>query len=173
MAEKRTEKKMEQDNSREPIEISEDMLVSEDENDARTDFEKEMSYYPRLTLFLIAINIIVFVWQIISGALESQAAIISAGALYQVDSEGTGGTDHFVPVMGYDDRGADGLWYGAYNTWHEEETIDWYQFQGMSDNYTWGWDMPHLSGPVNPILFLLHPQLLFLSSPPCCLSELA
>ncbi len=74
---------MEQDNSEDPIQISEDMLVSEDENDAKTDFEKGMSYCPKLTIFLITINIIVFIWQIISGTLESQAAIISAGALYR------------------------------------------------------------------------------------------
>ncbi len=58
--------------------------------------------------------------------------------MFLVDSEGNGQTDHFVSVLGYDDRGADGLWYGAYNTWHEGETIDWYQFRGMSANYSWG-----------------------------------
>jgi len=58
--------------------------------------------------------------------------------MFLVDSDGDGGTDHFVPVFGYDDRGADGLWYGLYTTWSEAETIVWKQFRGMSSSYKWG-----------------------------------
>lgn len=56
--------------------------------------------------------------------------------MFLVDSNGDGGTDHFVPVLGYDDRGNDGLWYGCYTTWSESETISWYQFQDMGTD--WG-----------------------------------
>ncbi|MBN1590169.1 MAG: tandem-95 repeat protein [Pirellulales bacterium] len=58
--------------------------------------------------------------------------------MFLVDSSGDGGTDHFVPVLGYDDRGADGLFYGFYTTWSESETIRWERFRGMSSSYTWG-----------------------------------
>jgi VCBS repeat-containing protein len=58
--------------------------------------------------------------------------------MFLVDSKGDGGTDHFVPVIGYDDRGDDGKFYGCYTTWSENETVSWRQFRGMSDDYTWG-----------------------------------
>lgn len=58
--------------------------------------------------------------------------------LLAVDSSGNGGVDHSVTGIGYDDRGADGLWYACFNTWHEDETVDWYQFRGVSDSYGWG-----------------------------------
>lgn len=56
--------------------------------------------------------------------------------MFLVDSDGDGGTDHFVPVLGYEDRGAQGKWYGLYTTWDENETIEWQQFQGMGT--PWG-----------------------------------
>lgn len=59
-----------------PLLIDENMLA-----DNRLDFERGMSYFPPLTLILISANIIVFLWQISTGALASQAAIINAGAL--------------------------------------------------------------------------------------------
>ena len=38
---------------------------------------------------------------------------------------------HSMIAFGYDDRGEDGLWYAAYNTYHEAETIDWYPFSNL------------------------------------------
>lgn len=64
----------------EPMWISEDMLSDQPE-DTRIDFEQGMSYFPPLTLMLITANIVVFIWQITTGALESQEAIIASGAL--------------------------------------------------------------------------------------------
>jgi len=65
-------------------------------------------------------------------------AEIGAGRpiMFLVDTDGNGGTDHFIPVFGYDDRGQGGLWYACYTTWHEAETVDWYQFRGMGND--WG-----------------------------------
>jgi len=37
--------------------------------------------------------------------------------------------------LGYEDRGDDGLWYASYNTWHEEETVDWYEFQDVGNRF--------------------------------------
>ena len=73
---------------------------------------------------------------------EDLMAEIDAGRpmMFLVDSNGDGATDHFVPVLGYVDRGVNGLWYGLYSTsWLGElETIIWKQFRPMSDTYTWG-----------------------------------
>jgi len=55
-----------------------------------------------------------------------------------VDSSGNGRIDHSMTGIGYDDRGADGLWYASYNTWHESETINWYQFRRTSSDYGFG-----------------------------------
>lgn len=64
-----------------PIPISEDMLEAEDRESQRIDFEKGISYFPLLSIALILVNILVFIWEIQTGALESQEAIIRAGAL--------------------------------------------------------------------------------------------
>ena len=49
----------------------------------RVEFEQGMSYAPRVTLMLIAMNLIVFGWEALSGALGSEQAIIGAGALWR------------------------------------------------------------------------------------------
>jgi hypothetical protein len=73
--------------------------------------------------------------------------------MFLVDSQGDGGTDHYVPVFGYDDRGLDGLWYGLYDTWSEEETIRWEMFRPMSSDYGWGVAYGTFVHPVSdPIL---------------------
>lgn len=94
--------------------------------------------------------------------------------LLNVDSSGDGRNDHSITGIGYEDRGVDGLWYASYNTWHESETIDWYQFRPRSSDYIYGLysmayvhpldyalggmdisfmdftEPPELSGPINP-----------------------
>ncbi len=61
-----------------PPVISADMLEPED---LRVEFERGMSYAPKVTLALIALYVAVFVWEVASGALQSREAIIAAGAL--------------------------------------------------------------------------------------------
>lgn len=67
-------------------------------------------------------------------------AEINAGRplMFLVDTVGDGYTDHFVPVLGYDDRGIDGLWYGFYTTWSEQEAVQWREFQPMGTGTSWG-----------------------------------
>lgn len=55
-----------------------------------------------------------------------------------VDSNGDGSSDHFIPIIGYDDRGEDGLFYASYTTWHESETLDWFTFSPTSNDYVVG-----------------------------------
>jgi rhomboid protease GluP len=64
------------------VKLTDDML-EEPTTHRRIDFERGMSYLPRLTLLLIAANVIVFGWQLASGALASRQAMIDAGALEQ------------------------------------------------------------------------------------------
>jgi hypothetical protein len=64
---------------------------------------------------------------------------INAGRpmVFNVDSDGNGTNDHSVPVIGY--QTVNGVnYYGCYTTWTEDETIQWYQFRGMSSSYAWG-----------------------------------
>ena len=52
-----------------------------DESAGLVDFERGMSYAPPATLAIIALLVAVFVWQLSSGALSSEAGIVDAGAL--------------------------------------------------------------------------------------------
>lgn len=65
---------------------------------------------------------------------------IDAGrpVMFIVDTSGTGSTDHAIPVIGYEDRGAGGLWYGMYTTWSEDETVVWEPFRGIQPGVPWG-----------------------------------
>ena len=64
------------------VKLTDDMLA-EPTTQRRIDFEHGMSYVPRLTLLLIAANVVVFGWQLATGALASRQAMIDAGALEQ------------------------------------------------------------------------------------------
>lgn len=59
-----------------PSVITSDMIA-----DQRVEFERGMSFAPRLTLIIIAINLAVFAWELAVGALDSADAIVAAGAL--------------------------------------------------------------------------------------------
>jgi len=72
-----------------------------------------------------------FTWQDLVDEINADHPV-----MFLVDTDGNGGTDHFVPVIGYDDRGADGKYYGCYTTWSEDETVAWKEFRAMGN--TWG-----------------------------------
>jgi hypothetical protein len=69
--------------------------------------------------------------------------------MFLVDSNGDGGTDHFVSVLGYDDEGAN-RYYGCYDTWSEDETIRWYEFLPMASGTHWGIAYATFVTPVSP-----------------------
>jgi membrane associated rhomboid family serine protease len=52
-----------------------------DESAGLVDFERGMGYAPPGTLAIIALLVVVFVWQLSTGALLSEAGIVDAGAL--------------------------------------------------------------------------------------------
>ena len=68
-----------------------------------------------------------FAWSDLTGEIDAGRPL-----MFLVDSDGDGGTDHFVPVFGYEDRIGAGQWYACYTTWSEFETVEWYQFRGMN-----------------------------------------
>src|SRR5689334_3519954 len=56
--------------------------------DRRFEFEAGMSYAPLVSLGIILLCIVVFVWEVATGALESTKAIIAAGALSRAELVG-------------------------------------------------------------------------------------
>jgi hypothetical protein len=83
-----------------------------------------------------------FIWDDLTAEIDAGRPM-----MFLVDTNSDGGTDHFVPVLGYDDRGLDGLFYGVYTTWSETETVAWYQFQGMGNS--WGVGYATFINPVS------------------------
>lgn len=64
----------------EPLVITPEMLA-EGSPGSKVDFERGMRAAPAFTLALIVLLVAVFVWQIATGALQSEAAVLAAGAL--------------------------------------------------------------------------------------------
>lgn len=58
--------------------------------------------------------------------------------IFLVDTNGDGITDHFVPVFGFATRPDGSDWFAAYTTWHENESVDWFQFKPMAAGNDWG-----------------------------------
>lgn len=52
-----------------------------------------------------------------------------------VDSDGDGGTDHFVTAVGYDEQGGQ-RYYGCHDTY--DKNVHWYEFEGMSYGQPYG-----------------------------------
>lgn len=76
-----------------------------------------------------------FTWTDLTREVDAGRPVLLA-----VDTQGASQTDHFVSAFGYDDRGADGKWYGFYTGWSEDETVVWKLFQagGTPWGITWG-----------------------------------
>ncbi len=56
-------------------------MLADDPHDTRIDFERGMSYAAPATLTIVALCSAIFGWEIATGALESEDAIVEAGAL--------------------------------------------------------------------------------------------
>ena len=64
-----------------PLLITDEMLLPRQPIETRIDFERGLSYLPPLTLVLIVVNLAIYVWELASGALDSEQALVAAGAL--------------------------------------------------------------------------------------------
>jgi rhomboid protease GluP len=63
-----------------PLELSDDMLA-EEPPPRGFDFERDMSRLPKLSTALIVLLTVIFCWELASGALQNERAILRAGAL--------------------------------------------------------------------------------------------
>ncbi len=68
---------------------------------------------------------------------DSLRVEIDAGRplVFLVDTDANGGTDHFVPVLGYDEIGGQ-RYYACYNTWDSD--LHWFEFEPMAAGQPWG-----------------------------------
>lgn len=68
-------------------------------------------------------------------SFEDYQAEIDAGrpVVLLVDTDGNGGTDHFVTAIGYDDAANE---YACYNTW--DHNIHWFSWQPLGSGQPWG-----------------------------------
>jgi len=74
----------------------------------------------------------VLTWNVVKDEIDNGRPMV-----FLVDSDGNGGTDHFVTVVGY--RVNNSIQeYGCLDTWAPAEIIRWEEFQGMSDGVPWG-----------------------------------
>jgi rhomboid protease GluP len=63
--------------------ITGEMLAAVVPREHRREFEQGLSYWQPMTVGVIALLVVVFIWQLASGALGSKESIIGAGALVQ------------------------------------------------------------------------------------------
>ena len=70
-------------------------------------------------------------WSDITDEIDAMRPMV-----FLVDIDGDSGVDHFVPVFGYDDRGAAGKFYACYDGWSETETVVWKEYRPIGD--PWG-----------------------------------
>jgi len=69
-------------------------------------------------------------WNVLKSEIDSERPMV-----FLVDSNGDGGTDHFVPVIGY--RTSPTLQYASWDTW-STTTVRWEDFKYMSNGTPWG-----------------------------------
>jgi hypothetical protein len=98
-----------------------------------TQYASSRGYASTATNYNYLLGIFGLTWSKLTSEINAGRPMV-----FNVDSDGNGSNDHSVPVLGYDDRGSGGKWYGCYTTWSEDETIQWFQFRGMSSSYGWG-----------------------------------
>lgn len=67
----------------EPVVITSEMIEEGEAADLWIDFEKGISWFPKLTCRLLAANVLIFAWEFLRGALWSREAMVDAGALYR------------------------------------------------------------------------------------------
>lgn len=85
------------------------------------------SYTPTYTQYSMSSSL----WTVLMTEINAGRPMV-----FLVDSDGNGGTDHFVTIVGYTDSPTQQ--YGCLDTWAPATQIRWCQFRGMSSSYAWG-----------------------------------
>ena len=86
-----------------------------------------------------------FVWNDLIAEIDAGRPM-----MFLVDSDGNNSEDHFITVLGYDNTDTGNPLYGFYNTWTEDETINWTRFRGIDDE-SWGVYGATLVTPAVPV----------------------
>ncbi len=91
-------------------------------------------------------------WSILTNEIDSGRPMV-----FLVDSDGNGGTDHFVTVIGY--RTNPTLQYGSWDTWSTSQ-IRWEDFTYINSGIPWGiwggWAFNLLGEPLEPVEKILY-----------------
>lgn len=69
-----------------------------------------------------------FTWEDYMAEIDNNRPVVLL-----VDTDGNGGTDHFITAVGYDDAATA---YGLYNTW--DHSLHWYPWREMQSGSPWG-----------------------------------
>jgi len=79
--------------------------------------------------------------------------------VFLVDTDGNGGTDHFVTIVGYRDTPA--LQYGCLDTWSPPSSIRWENFQAIASDVPWGiwggWSFSLVPPPTGSLTVTIYP----------------
>jgi hypothetical protein len=70
-------------------------------------------------------------WEVLTGEIDNNRPMV-----FLVDTDGNGGTDHFVTVVGY--RDTPQQQYGCLDTWYPYDVIRWCDFEPISQGQPWG-----------------------------------
>lgn len=84
-----------------------------------------------------------FTWEDLTNEIDNNRPM-----MFLVDTDSDGSTDHFVPVIGYDEGTNQ---YACYSTWTEDETIQWETFQGMGNSWGIGYATFIRPGAMDPV----------------------
>jgi hypothetical protein len=98
-----------------------------------TGYASYRGYASTATQYTYVLGVLGLTWSKLTSEINAGRPMV-----FNVDSNGDGTNDHSIPVLGYDDRGSAGKWYACYTTWSEDETVQWYQFTGMSSGHPFG-----------------------------------
>ncbi|MHC4623505.1 MAG: hypothetical protein ACYS4W_06335 [Planctomycetota bacterium] len=70
-------------------------------------------------------------WDVLTTEIDNGRPMV-----FLVDTDGNGGTDHFVTVVGY--RSTPVQQYGCLDTWQPVDIVRWCDFEAMSGGQSWG-----------------------------------
>jgi hypothetical protein len=87
---------------------------------------KNSSYGPSVQSYYMGSSL---TWAVLTTEINNNRPMV-----FLVDSDGSGGTDHFVTIVGYNETTTQ--YYGCMDTWYAP--VRWCQFRGMSASYQWG-----------------------------------
>ncbi len=71
-------------------------------------------------------------WEVLMGEIDNNRPMV-----FLVDTDGNGGTDHFVTIVGYRDSGGYQE-YGCLDTWSPASVVRWERFRSMAAGSPWG-----------------------------------